>query len=163
MRKNAEMKAIHEVGERKKAMDVDLLKFDRKYPIKEIEVAMHRFSNSLKIGEGGYGPVYKAFLDHTPATLRQDFIWSEDYRWWIRWDNLRHWQELSAEQPTHSRVGSKSTNDTNRDQPVAPIISSSTTSNAGSTPSTPNIAEELKISSQLRKFAFNELKSRKEF
>lgn len=58
-----------------------------------------------------------------------------------------------------SSVGSKSTNDTNRDQPVAPILSSSTTSNAGSTPSTPNIAEELKISSQLRKFAFNELKS----
>ncbi|XP_059670310.1 serine/threonine-protein kinase PBL34-like [Cornus florida] len=54
---------------------------------------------------------------------------------------------------------SKSTNDTSRDQPVAPIVSSSTTSNTESTPSTPNIGDELKIASQLRKFTFNELKS----
>lgn len=54
---------------------------------------------------------------------------------------------------------SKSTNDTSRDQPVAPIASSSTTSNGESTPSTPNISDELKIASQLRKFCFNELKS----
>lgn len=53
---------------------------------------------------------------------------------------------------------SKSSNDTGMDQPVAPVISSSTTSNIGSTPSTPNGVEELKISSQLRKFTFNELK-----
>lgn len=50
-------------------------------------------------------------------------------------------------------------NDSSRDQPVAPVVLSSTTSNADSTPSTPNIAEELKIASQLRKFSFNELKS----
>ncbi|KAL6994230.1 Serine/threonine-protein kinase pbl34, partial [Sarracenia purpurea var. burkii] len=56
-------------------------------------------------------------------------------------------------------VESKSTNDTSVDQPVAPTVSSSTTSNAESTPSTPNIGKELKISSQLRKFAFCELKS----
>ncbi|XP_071913095.1 serine/threonine-protein kinase PBL34-like isoform X1 [Coffea arabica] len=54
---------------------------------------------------------------------------------------------------------SKSSNDTSRDQPVAPIISSSSSTIAESTPSTPNILEELKIASQLRKFAFNELKS----
>lgn len=54
---------------------------------------------------------------------------------------------------------SKSTNDTGEDQPVAPVVSSSTTSNEESTPSTPKMGEELKISSQLRKFAFNELKS----
>ncbi|KAL2240437.1 probable serine/threonine-protein kinase PIX7 [Sesamum indicum] len=53
---------------------------------------------------------------------------------------------------------SKSTNDTSRDQPVAPVISSSTTSNAESVPSTPKIEEELKIASQLRKFTYNELK-----
>lgn len=53
---------------------------------------------------------------------------------------------------------SKSTNDTSRDQPVAPVISSSTTSNAESVPSTPKIEEELKIASQLRKFSYNELK-----
>lgn len=50
-------------------------------------------------------------------------------------------------------------NDTSRDQPVAPIISSSSSTIAESTPSTPNILEELKIASQLRKFGFNELKS----
>ncbi|KAI7984473.1 U-box domain-containing protein 35 [Camellia lanceoleosa] len=72
MRKNAEMKAIHEVGERKKAMDAltcSEIRY-RKYPIKEIEVATDCFSNSLKIGEGGYGPVYKAFLDHTPVAIK---------------------------------------------------------------------------------------------
>lgn len=56
-------------------------------------------------------------------------------------------------------VESKSTNDTSQDQPVVPI-SSSTTSNAESTtPSTPNVGEELRISSQLRKFSVNDLKS----
>ena len=54
---------------------------------------------------------------------------------------------------------SKSTNDTSRDQPVAPVVSSSTTSNGESTPSTPNAGEELKVASQFQKFTFNELKS----
>ncbi|KAL8251263.1 hypothetical protein R6Q59_034956 [Mikania micrantha] len=54
---------------------------------------------------------------------------------------------------------SKSTNDTNTDQPVAPVASSSTTSNSESLASTPNITQELKIASQLRKFNFVELKS----
>ncbi|XVF14238.1 hypothetical protein REPUB_Repub09cG0040900 [Reevesia pubescens] len=56
---------------------------------------------------------------------------------------------------------SKSTdksNDTSTGQPVVPVVSSSTTTNAESTPSTPNISEELKVASQLRKFSFNELK-----
>ncbi|XVF58238.1 hypothetical protein PTKIN_Ptkin07bG0048600 [Pterospermum kingtungense] len=56
---------------------------------------------------------------------------------------------------------SKSTNesnDTSTGQPVVPVMSSSTTTNAESTPSTPNISEELKVASQLRKFSFNELK-----
>ncbi|XP_019052065.1 PREDICTED: U-box domain-containing protein 34-like [Nelumbo nucifera] len=42
----------------------------RKYSIDEIEVATERFAESLKIGEGGYGPVYKAFLDHTPVAIK---------------------------------------------------------------------------------------------
>ncbi|KAL5739027.1 hypothetical protein ACOSP7_027951 [Xanthoceras sorbifolium] len=55
---------------------------------------------------------------------------------------------------------SKSTTDTSRDQPIVPVASSSTTSHAESTtPSTPKMGEELKISVQLRKFSFNELKS----
>ncbi|XP_076917459.1 serine/threonine-protein kinase PBL34-like [Bidens hawaiensis] len=45
------------------------------------------------------------------------------------------------------------------DQPVVvPTASSATTSNGESTSSTPNVTDELKISSQLRKFNFNELK-----
>ncbi|KAL5582331.1 hypothetical protein UlMin_014773 [Ulmus minor] len=53
----------------------------------------------------------------------------------------------------------KSTNDTSKSQPVVPAGSSSTTSFLGSTPSTPNITGELKVSSRLRRFSFNELKS----
>lgn len=53
---------------------------------------------------------------------------------------------------------SKSTNNTSRDQPVAPVISSSITSNAESVRSILEVGEELKISSQLRKFSYNELK-----
>ncbi|XP_061375875.1 serine/threonine-protein kinase PBL34-like isoform X1 [Gastrolobium bilobum] len=41
----------------------------------------------------------------------------------------------------------------------APPESSTTTSNAESIPSTPKVSEELKVSSRLRKFTFNELKS----
>lgn len=54
---------------------------------------------------------------------------------------------------------SKSANDTSRDQPAVQVGSSSSTSNVESASSTPNIGEELKVSSQLRKFSFNELKS----
>ncbi|CAA0820238.1 Probable receptor-like protein kinase [Striga hermonthica] len=54
---------------------------------------------------------------------------------------------------------SKFTNDTSGDQPVAPVmLSSSTNSNGESVPSTPKIEEELKISSLLRKFTYNDLK-----
>jgi serine/threonine protein kinase len=28
------------------------------------------FSEKLKIGEGGYGPVYKCDLDHTPVAVK---------------------------------------------------------------------------------------------
>ncbi|XP_059278289.1 serine/threonine-protein kinase PBL34-like [Lycium ferocissimum] len=58
-----------------------------------------------------------------------------------------------------ARCESKSTNDTSIDQPVAPIISSTTTSNAESNnSSTSKLEEELKVFSQLRKFTFNDLK-----
>ncbi|CAJ1931700.1 unnamed protein product [Sphenostylis stenocarpa] len=53
---------------------------------------------------------------------------------------------------------SKSTNDTSRDQPTAPAVSSTTTSNAESNSSTSRLEEELKIASRLRKFSFNDLK-----
>ncbi|CAA2976218.1 probable receptor kinase At5g15080 [Olea europaea subsp. europaea] len=53
---------------------------------------------------------------------------------------------------------SKSTNDTSRGLPVAPVISSTTTSNTESHASTSKLEEELKVFSQLRKFTFNDLK-----
>ncbi|XP_042425957.1 U-box domain-containing protein 35-like [Zingiber officinale] len=42
----------------------------RSYSIDEIEVATSFFSPSLKIGEGGYGPVFRGVLDHTPVAVK---------------------------------------------------------------------------------------------
>ncbi|KAG9154007.1 hypothetical protein Leryth_000516 [Lithospermum erythrorhizon] len=42
----------------------------RKYTIDEIEIATNYFSKSQKIGEGGYGPVFKCQLDHTPVAVK---------------------------------------------------------------------------------------------
>ncbi|KAL5825737.1 hypothetical protein ACOSQ3_021800 [Xanthoceras sorbifolium] len=42
----------------------------RRYTIDEIEKATDYFSDSRKIGEGGYGPVYKCYLDHTPVAVK---------------------------------------------------------------------------------------------
>nr|XP_019706942.2 U-box domain-containing protein 52 [Elaeis guineensis] len=71
-RLNAEMKAKREADEKMKALDA-LAHHDvryRKYGIEEIEIATDYFSENLKIGEGGYGPVYKASLDHTPVAIK---------------------------------------------------------------------------------------------
>ncbi|OIV93978.1 hypothetical protein TanjilG_05681 [Lupinus angustifolius] len=42
----------------------------RRYDIEEIEEATNNFAPSLKIGEGGYGPVYRCELDHTPVAVK---------------------------------------------------------------------------------------------
>ncbi|KAE8665082.1 putative LRR receptor-like serine/threonine-protein kinase RLK-like [Hibiscus syriacus] len=42
----------------------------RKYTIQDIEAATDLFSPSRKIGEGGYGPVYYCYLDHTPVAIK---------------------------------------------------------------------------------------------
>ncbi|MQM11996.1 hypothetical protein Taro_044909, partial [Colocasia esculenta] len=42
----------------------------RKYTIEEIQQATDNFSDKLKIGEGGYGPVFKASLDHTVVAIK---------------------------------------------------------------------------------------------
>ncbi|OAY53490.1 U-box domain-containing protein 35 isoform X2 [Manihot esculenta] len=71
-RVNAEMKAHKESEEKKKALDA-LAHSDvryRKYTIEEIEAATEFFSATRKIGEGGYGPVYKCYLDHTPVAIK---------------------------------------------------------------------------------------------
>ncbi|GMG99269.1 hypothetical protein Nepgr_001109 [Nepenthes gracilis] len=69
---NAEMKALKEAEEKNKALEA-LSQNDvryRKYSIEEIEIASNYFSESLKIGEGGYGPVYKCTLDHTQVAVK---------------------------------------------------------------------------------------------
>lgn len=42
----------------------------RKYSIEEIENATEYFSVDRKIGEGSYGPVFKARLDHTAVAIK---------------------------------------------------------------------------------------------
>nr|XP_023896925.1 U-box domain-containing protein 35-like [Quercus suber] len=67
-----EMKALKEDQERKKAgavLAANDLRY-RRYTIEEIEEATENFSDSRKIGEGGYGPVYKCVLDHTPVAIK---------------------------------------------------------------------------------------------
>ncbi|PHT44878.1 hypothetical protein CQW23_14036 [Capsicum baccatum] len=71
-RKYAELKAMREAEEKNLALN-DLSRNDicyRKYTIEEIEITTKNFSNSEKIGEGGYGPVYKGRLDHTPVAIK---------------------------------------------------------------------------------------------
>ncbi|XP_024993598.1 probable serine/threonine-protein kinase PIX7 isoform X1 [Cynara cardunculus var. scolymus] len=64
---------------------------------------------------------------------------------------------ISGISTTHC-AESKSINDTSKDQPVVPIVSSTTTSTGESNSSTQKLEEELKVASRLRKFAFNDLK-----
>ncbi|KAL0330681.1 UNVERIFIED_CONTAM: U-box domain-containing protein 52 [Sesamum angustifolium] len=71
-RKQAEQKAKREAQEKYRALDV-LSNNDiryRKYTIDEIQAATDKFSRSMKIGEGGYGPVFKGKLDHTPVAIK---------------------------------------------------------------------------------------------
>lgn len=42
----------------------------RRYSMDEIDLATDYFSDGLKIGEGGYGPVYKATLNHTLVAIK---------------------------------------------------------------------------------------------
>ncbi|EOA29917.1 hypothetical protein CARUB_v10013010mg [Capsella rubella] len=42
----------------------------RRYVISKIEEATNSFDEANKIGEGGYGPVYKGYLDHTPVAIK---------------------------------------------------------------------------------------------
>ncbi|XP_031384517.1 U-box domain-containing protein 52-like [Punica granatum] len=69
-RVKAEMKAMRDVEEMKKMLErLNDMRY-RKYRIEEIEVATDFFAESYKIGEGGYGPVYKCNLDHTPVAVK---------------------------------------------------------------------------------------------
>ncbi|GMH11806.1 hypothetical protein Nepgr_013647 [Nepenthes gracilis] len=69
---SVEMKALKESEERRKAlasMEHSSARY-RKYTIEEIEAATDCFAESRKIGEGGYGPVYKCSLDHTLVAVK---------------------------------------------------------------------------------------------
>lgn len=69
---SAEMKALKETEEKRKAVDA-LANADvryRKYSIEEIEDATEYFDEKYKIGGGGYGPVYKCYLDQTPVAVK---------------------------------------------------------------------------------------------
>ncbi|KAE8676014.1 peptidyl-prolyl cis-trans isomerase CWC27-like protein [Hibiscus syriacus] len=71
-RRQAELKAKKEADEKTRALSA-LAKNDvryRKYTIEEIEEATENFVASNKIGEGGYGPVFKGKLDHTPVAIK---------------------------------------------------------------------------------------------
>ncbi|XP_035539572.1 U-box domain-containing protein 52-like [Juglans regia] len=71
-RANAEIKALKEAEKIRKVLD-NLAQSDIKYriyTIEEIEMATEFFAQSRKIGEGGYGPVYRCYLDHTPVAVK---------------------------------------------------------------------------------------------
>ncbi|KAL0407679.1 UNVERIFIED_CONTAM: U-box domain-containing protein 34 [Sesamum radiatum] len=71
-RKQAELRAKREFKEKSRALSI-LSNNDvryRKYTIEEIEAATNNFSRSFKIGEGGYGPVFKGKLDHTRVAVK---------------------------------------------------------------------------------------------
>ncbi|CAJ1972013.1 unnamed protein product [Sphenostylis stenocarpa] len=68
----AEMKARREAQEKDRALNQLACKDVRcrKYTISDIEEVTQKFSPSLKVGEGGYGPVFKGQLDHTQVAIK---------------------------------------------------------------------------------------------
>uniref|UniRef100_A0A7N0R8Y2 RING-type E3 ubiquitin transferase n=1 Tax=Kalanchoe fedtschenkoi TaxID=63787 RepID=A0A7N0R8Y2_KALFE len=67
-RKEIEMRGL--VQEKPKASAEQHMFRYMKYSYEEIEKGTQYFSESNKIGEGGYGPVYKGYLDHTPVAIK---------------------------------------------------------------------------------------------
>ncbi|KAK7358469.1 hypothetical protein VNO77_00397 [Canavalia gladiata] len=67
-------KRISAESEQKKMTTMDIRSHGparyRKYTIEEIEEATKFFDPSLKIGEGGYGPVFRSELDHTSVAIK---------------------------------------------------------------------------------------------
>jgi serine/threonine protein kinase len=67
----AETKALMEAEERLRSMGAREggVRY-RRYTIDEIEIGTDHFNEARKVGEGGYGPVYKGHLDHTPVAIK---------------------------------------------------------------------------------------------
>ncbi|WOG89495.1 hypothetical protein DCAR_0208733 [Daucus carota subsp. sativus] len=71
-RRHAELKAKRNAEAKYRALEVlshNNVRY-RKYTIEDIEAATDHFSDSFKIGEGGYGPVYIGKLDHTKVAIK---------------------------------------------------------------------------------------------
>lgn len=71
--KRAQAEMLARRGSEEQKLTMDGMKHDiryRRYAIEEIEQATNFFAESRKIGEGGYGPVYKCYLDHTPVAIK---------------------------------------------------------------------------------------------
>ncbi|XP_023529600.1 U-box domain-containing protein 52-like [Cucurbita pepo subsp. pepo] len=71
-RENLEIEALKEAEEMQRALK-NLAQSDiryRRYTIEEIESATENFAQSRKIGEGGYGPVFRCRLDHTSVAVK---------------------------------------------------------------------------------------------
>ncbi|KAK3159306.1 hypothetical protein QOZ80_2AG0148420 [Eleusine coracana subsp. coracana] len=68
---SAEKKALKEAEERGRSMGAreGAVRY-RRYTIEEIEIGTDHFNEARKVGEGGYGPVYKGHLDHTPVAIK---------------------------------------------------------------------------------------------
>ncbi|CAN8304987.1 unnamed protein product [Cochlearia groenlandica] len=65
-RLNAEMKTLKESDSFSRHSIVRY----RKYSVEEIEEGTGNFAESRKVGEGGYGPVYRGHLDHTSVAVK---------------------------------------------------------------------------------------------
>ncbi|KAI3870614.1 hypothetical protein MKX03_030178 [Papaver bracteatum] len=71
-RQRAELSMVANSSERQELIDALLLgdKRYKRYSRDEIEAATDFFSEAKKIGEGGYGKVYKCSLGHTPVAVK---------------------------------------------------------------------------------------------
>lgn len=71
-RQRAELSAVTNLLERQEIIDALLFgdKRYKRYTRDEIEAATDFFSEAKKIGEGGYGKVFKCSLDHTPVAVK---------------------------------------------------------------------------------------------
>ncbi|XP_048439855.1 U-box domain-containing protein 35-like [Pyrus x bretschneideri] len=69
-RKNSKMKALEKAKGKKSLESKGYDLRYRRYTIEDIEAATNYFSQAYKIGEGGYGPVYRGELDHTPVAIK---------------------------------------------------------------------------------------------
>ncbi|XP_019091443.1 PREDICTED: U-box domain-containing protein 35-like [Camelina sativa] len=65
-RLNAEMKVLKDSGSFSRHSIVRY----RKYTVQEIEEGTDNFAESRKVGEGGYGPVFRGHLDHTSVAVK---------------------------------------------------------------------------------------------